>query len=335
MECCYPVDCGEYAVSPRLVPAAYCPRKHCEPEPFIPRLPHCHKPKHYCTEKPEKMYCEKPKYYCTEKPEKMYCEKPKYYCFEKPEKMYCEKPKYYCIEKPHKSYCEKPNYYCIEKPHKSYCEKPQYCCIEKPHKSYCEKPQYCCIEKPHKSYSEKPKYYCTEKPVKCYAPQYVCCEPPPPRHKVCPVPDPCCHQQHYCKPVKTKYIMPCYRYEDGRVTNQPTVLMRRACEVACGKRQRKPFVVASYAADPHNEIRRYHSEDERGNCCFHFERKKPESYEPCWDPEACHPCAPCHSSPACYSPVWCLECQYVDGVYSHPTDPLSHCRHPGRSKLFC
>lgn len=45
--------------------------------------------------------------------------------------------------------------------------------------------------------------------------------------------------------------------------NQPTVLMRRACEVACGTRKRKPFVVSSYAADPHNEIRRYHSEDER------------------------------------------------------------------------
>ncbi|KAH9628154.1 hypothetical protein HF086_018370 [Spodoptera exigua] len=47
-------------------------------------------------------------------------------------------------------------------------------------------------------------------------------------------------------------------------TNQPTLLMRRACEVACGTRpRRKPFVVSSYSADPHSEIRRFHSEDER------------------------------------------------------------------------
>lgn len=40
--------------------------------------------------------------------------------------------------------------------------------------------------------------------------------------------------------------------------------MRRACEVACGTRaRRKPFIVSSYAADPYNEVRRYHSEDEK------------------------------------------------------------------------
>lgn len=40
--------------------------------------------------------------------------------------------------------------------------------------------------------------------------------------------------------------------------------MRRACEVAVGRRnRRKPFVETSYRADPDNEVRRYHSEDDR------------------------------------------------------------------------
>ncbi|CAH0727425.1 unnamed protein product, partial [Brenthis ino] len=146
-----------------------------------------------------------------------------------------------------------------------------------------------------------------------------------------------------CKPVKTKYVIPCYRYEDGRIVgklpvsafkrngmqdqehskllgaanfltrcprdvsieceirpygikvndpvkvplydnhgfnscllkkkpidvaledvNQPTTLMRRACEVAVGARpRRKPFVVSSFSADPDQEVHRYVSEDER------------------------------------------------------------------------
>lgn len=46
--------------------------------------------------------------------------------------------------------------------------------------------------------------------------------------------------------------------------NQTTVLMRRACEVACGARPRRaPFVVSTYHADPDNEVRRFHAEDER------------------------------------------------------------------------
>ncbi|KAJ8736262.1 hypothetical protein PYW08_006918 [Mythimna loreyi] len=219
MECCYPVDCGEYAVAPMLVPA-YCPRKYCDQEPCCPRLPRCQKPKYYCSEKP------------------------------------------------------------------------------------CRVPVYDCCAAP---------------------PQKGCCSPSLPRRAPCPEPEPCCYEQPCCKPVKTKYIMPCYRYEDGRIANQPTVLMRRACEVACGTRKRKPFVVSSYAADPHNEIRRFHSEDERGNCCFHFERKKPPKCDPCWAPGACQPCVPCHSSPVC-CPTQCLECQYVDGVYAHPTDPTSCCQ---------
>ncbi|XP_062524723.1 uncharacterized protein LOC134198691 isoform X3 [Bombyx mori] len=95
--------------------------------------------------------------------------------------------------------------------------------------------------------------------------------PPPPcrsdsTHKpssnCCPT---CC--QPTCQPVKTKYVIPCYRYEDGRI-DQPTVLMRRACEVAAGVRgRRKPFVETSYRADPYDEVHRYHSEDEQVQTC--------------------------------------------------------------------
>ncbi|KAM3967895.1 uncharacterized protein ACR2FA_011444 [Aphomia sociella] len=135
--------------------------------------------------------------------------------------------------------------------------------------------------------------------------------PPSTPQNCCPT---CCHSS---KPVKTKYVIPCYRYEDGRI-NQPTVLMRRACEVAVGSRaRRKPFVVSSYCADPHNEVHRYHSEDERGNCCFHYERKK-QKYSP--------NCCPLHSrqplnSHQCQPCVSCPECQYVDSVQARVVEP--------------
>ncbi|KOB68965.1 Uncharacterized protein OBRU01_11082 [Operophtera brumata] len=46
--------------------------------------------------------------------------------------------------------------------------------------------------------------------------------------------------------------------------NQPTVLTRRACEIAVGTRMRKkPFVESSYSADEFSEVHRYHCEDER------------------------------------------------------------------------
>uniref|UniRef100_A0A2A4J3U5 Uncharacterized protein n=1 Tax=Heliothis virescens TaxID=7102 RepID=A0A2A4J3U5_HELVI len=191
---------------------------------------------------------------------------------------------------------------------------PKYC-DEEPPTCYpclprCQKPMYVC-------YDQKPT---RPKTPRCQAyerescPRHAsCCSPRPPRHEPCSAPEPSCEPccPPPCKPVKTKYIIPCYRYEDGRITNQPTVLTRRACEVACGTRaRRKPFVVSSYAADPYNEIRRYHSEDERGNCCFHFERNKPQ----------CNPCAS-----LCQPCVSCPECQYVDCVYAHPATDSSGC----------
>ncbi|VVC98535.1 unnamed protein product [Leptidea sinapis] len=72
------------------------------------------------------------------------------------------------------------------------------------------------------------------------------------------------------------------------LVNQPTVLMRRACEVAVGNRpRRKPFVETSYSADSEKEISRYASEDDWGNCCYHFEKK------------TCDPVPTCHPSISC------------------------------------
>ncbi|CAK1540133.1 unnamed protein product [Leptosia nina] len=49
--------------------------------------------------------------------------------------------------------------------------------------------------------------------------------------------------------------------------NQPTVLTRRACEVAVGCRpRRKPFIAHSYCVDSEQEIHRYVSEDDRVSC---------------------------------------------------------------------
>lgn len=58
----------------------------------------------------------------------------------------------------------------------------------------------------------------------------------------------------------------------------------------------------------------------QGNCCFHFERKKPPNCDPCWATDACQPSIPSHSSPACCPPQ-CLECQYINGVYADPAVP--------------
>ncbi|XP_075982585.1 uncharacterized protein LOC142980865 [Anticarsia gemmatalis] len=185
-----------------------------------------------------------------------------------------------------------------------YCEEPPMCCPRLPE---CPgKIMYCCEAKP------KTVYCCEATPTK------YCCEKKPPREEERPAPckksPPCCQAPAPCPPpVKTKYIIPCYRYEDGRI-NQTTVLMRRACEVACGARaRRKPFVVSSYHADPEQEVRRYHSEDAKGNCCIHFERS---SCAECVPVPSCYPIGPCVSSPGC---------DYVDYVAAEPCTPPSCC----------
>lgn len=94
-------------------------------------------------------------------------------------------------------------------------------------KKYCEQESSCY---PRLAPCAKPTYYCCEaKPAEydCCAPppQKNCCISPPPLRRNCPAPRPNCDSCCYyppepcCKPIKTKYIMPCYRYEDGRIVS--------------------------------------------------------------------------------------------------------------------
>ncbi|KAJ0182425.1 hypothetical protein K1T71_001794 [Dendrolimus kikuchii] len=196
---------------------------------------------------------------------------------------------------------------------------PTKCCEDPPMCYPClprcppAKVVYCCDKKPPCTPPRTPTCHeahdCCEQPPQKNRPR----SPPPTRkHSHTATPDSCPTCYSTCKPVKTKYVIPCYRYEDGRI-NQPTVLMRRACEVACGVRPRRvPFVTSSYSADAYNEVHRYHSQDERGNCCYHFERKKPSL--------RCAPvCDPCPLSHPPASTPHC--CEYVDCVHARPIDP--------------
>lgn len=96
------------------------------------------------------------------------------------------------------------NPHCCKKP-----PKPMYC-----HESKPPKVMYCCESKPPKLM-----YCCEKKPPKVVYKTKPCCNdchrPPSPCHKTS-----CCHDSEpCCKPVKTKYIIPCYRYEDGRIVS--------------------------------------------------------------------------------------------------------------------
>ncbi|CAG4954623.1 unnamed protein product [Colias eurytheme] len=91
------------------------------------------------------------------------------------------------------------------------CESPALCypCLPR-----CPKGQvvYCCEKKPRRSppcidddCCEQSKKGCSKQKKESYQRD---CSP----HHCCPA---CKHPT--CKPVKTKYVIPCYRYEDGRI----------------------------------------------------------------------------------------------------------------------
>ncbi|XP_039760849.1 uncharacterized protein LOC120634371 isoform X4 [Pararge aegeria] len=149
-----------------------------------------------------------------------------------------------------------------------YCEAPPICYSCLPHCPkgqmvyYCDKPQ--CTKSPRRR--DDPCNDIPEKPNSHYKRQLS----PPTKEDCCPT----CNNP--CKPIKTKYVIPCYRYEDGRIVNQPTVLMRRACEVAVGARpRRKPFAISTSCVDPDQEVHRYHSQDDRATTRMGFKMKLP------------------------------------------------------------
>lgn len=127
MACCYPEDCGEYAVTPMLI-APCLPTKCCEDPPVCyPCLPRC--------------------------------------------------PKGQIV-------------YCCEKPPRS---KREPCCENSTAESDCGE--------------------CNPPP----ASKQQRCRPSTPRQSSCAAPPNCCPT--CCRPMKTKYVIPCYRYEDGRIVS--------------------------------------------------------------------------------------------------------------------
>ncbi|XP_039760840.1 uncharacterized protein LOC120634371 isoform X3 [Pararge aegeria] len=93
-----------------------------------------------------------------------------------------------------------------------YCEAPPICYSCLPHCPkgqmvyYCDKPQ--CTKSPRRR--DDPCNDIPEKPNSHYKRQLS----PPTKEDCCPT----CNNP--CKPIKTKYVIPCYRYEDGRIVRQ-------------------------------------------------------------------------------------------------------------------
>lgn len=88
------------------------------------------------------------------------------------------------------------------------CEAPLcYPCLPRCSKQivYCEKPP----SKPVRYCDE----YCHEKPRPAKESRYKQRCNSPARESCCPT----CNNP--CKPIKTKYVIPCYRYEDGRIVS--------------------------------------------------------------------------------------------------------------------
>lgn len=108
-----------------------------------------------------------------------------------------------------------------------YCEESPMCC---PYLPRCPKGYVYCREKsPSKTHRPMP-MECESEPV-VYETRHNCHHcPSPTRYRTARSPPPHTPQkpneshcptcsQPICKPVKTKYVMPCYRYEDGRIVS--------------------------------------------------------------------------------------------------------------------
>lgn len=188
MACFYPEDCGQYAVSPMLVAPCY-PTKCCTDPPMCyPCLPRCPPAKvafSYDTKPP-----------CTP-PRTPECDDDSDYCIEPPRKykppshpQTCKQPRSAIPES-----C--PTCYSVCKPVKiTHCYEKKASCV--PPTTYeCDEDNDC--------FKEQPRKY----------------KPPPPTRKQSPIASsescPTCNSA--CKSVKTKYVIPCYRYEDGRIVS--------------------------------------------------------------------------------------------------------------------
>lgn len=141
--------------------------------------------------------------------------------FTVPPLMSCNRDKDYCSAEP---YCTPCIPQCMKVP-------VVYCCVRSKPKSPPKGEREDCAPLAHHSsrdtrHSNKCDCsrcrYCSPP---CCASQPSCCKSHSPQrncsyHERSPCCDAYCHTP--CKPVRTKYVIPCYRYEDGRIVSSFT-----------------------------------------------------------------------------------------------------------------
>lgn len=133
--------------------------------------------------------------------------------------------KSFCQEEPYCTPCMPP---CVKVPVVYCCERPK---SKLPHGDECE---LCCVPScQHSCHETRQCDLCNCSRCRCS--RSPCCASPPTSHHKSHSPER--HSSHQecnhccdaycrppCKPVRTKYVIPCYRYEDGRIVSPFTCL---------------------------------------------------------------------------------------------------------------
>lgn len=140
--------------------------------------------------------------------------------------MPCNSAKGFCQVEPYCSPCMPT---CVKVPVVYCCERP------KPNLPPRDECQLCCVASAHHPCERRQCDHCDCDCSRCRYYNPPCCVPPPcPKRKNH---SPQRHSSHHdcshccdeycppCKPVRTKYVIPCYRYEDGRIVSCFTFLL--------------------------------------------------------------------------------------------------------------
>lgn len=138
--------------------------------------------------------------------------------------MPCNPEKSFC---PVESYCTHRLPPCVKVPVVYCCERPK---SKLPPRDECER---CCVPLTHQCSQETRQgshcdcSRCQYSSSPCCASSSCNCKSPSPqshssRHECSNCCDTYCARP--CKPVRTKYVIPCYRYEDGRIVSFFTYL---------------------------------------------------------------------------------------------------------------
>lgn len=100
------------------------------------------------------------------------------------------------------------------------CERPSPCYVSLPR---CPKGEIALIEKPHNKNSKRTNQVgdnCCREFIKQNSPELQRRQSSYSSQEYCPT----CNSP--CKPIKTKYVIPCYRYEDGRIVSILLLLIK-------------------------------------------------------------------------------------------------------------